>query len=128
MAKCFKGKTLWLELVGSTCAIILCSTPDAPTAEQAHACAPLLTAPSAAAPRLPLQVSEQGEILYVFKPGFRESLQGRSLALKLEPVAAAVWQGISYLGRVAFGTALITSGGNGDRAGDGQVMRCAGMQ
>lgn len=56
-----------------------------------------------------LQVSSGGEIVYVFPRGFRESLAARSLALRLEPALAATGAALSYLARVAFGTALIAS-------------------
>eukprot|EP00887_Chlorella_sp_A99_P005806 scaffold1.g5806.t1 len=56
-----------------------------------------------------LQVSERGEILYVFPNDFREKIRSRSLLLRLEPAAATVVAALGYLGRVAFGTALVAS-------------------
>lgn len=68
-----------------------------------------------------MQVSNEGEILYVFRPGFKGALQGRSLLLRLEPAVAAVKAGAAYLARVAFGTALITSGERGGEQGNRKV-------
>lgn len=55
------------------------------------------------------QVSEAGEVLYVFARNFKEAIRGRSLLLRLEPAVATAAAALGYLGRVAFGTALIVS-------------------
>ena len=54
-------------------------------------------------------MSAGGELLYVFRPDFQQRITARSLALRLEPALAAAGQVASYVARVSFGTALITS-------------------
>jgi hypothetical protein len=56
-----------------------------------------------------LQVSDDGEIVYVFGANFRDVIRNKSLLLRLEPAAAKVAETAAYLGRVAFGTALVAS-------------------
>jgi len=57
-----------------------------------------------------LEVSPTGEILYIFDPRFDRSITSRSFRLRtVEPAVAKATGAISYLSRVAFGTALITS-------------------
>eukprot|EP00271_Cylindrocystis_brebissonii_P013299 TRINITY_DN33030_c0_g1_i1.p1 TRINITY_DN33030_c0_g1~~TRINITY_DN33030_c0_g1_i1.p1 ORF type:complete len:654 (+),score=95.47 TRINITY_DN33030_c0_g1_i1:128-1963(+) len=56
-----------------------------------------------------LEVSNDGDVLYVFKQDFRNALRQKSLQLRLEPVLENVKFGAEYLTRVAFGTALLAS-------------------
>ncbi|KAI3430860.1 hypothetical protein D9Q98_009269 [Chlorella vulgaris] len=56
-----------------------------------------------------LQVSDAGDIVYVFSPGFQETITSKSLLLRVEPVVDGVKVGAEYVARVAFGTALIAS-------------------
>ena len=56
-----------------------------------------------------MQVSEEGDILYVLPPDFKARLRNRSLALRLEPAFKGLRAAASYLSRVTFGTALIAS-------------------
>jgi hypothetical protein len=56
-----------------------------------------------------LQVSGDGEIVYIFQRGFRDAIRAKSLRLRLEPAAAKAAETVSYLGRVAFGAALLIS-------------------
>ncbi|KAK9853908.1 hypothetical protein WJX84_006746 [Apatococcus fuscideae] len=56
-----------------------------------------------------LQVSEEGDILYVLPPDFKARLRNRSLKLRLEPALQKARAAAAYLTRVSFGTALIAS-------------------
>ena len=56
-----------------------------------------------------LSVSNDGEILYCFPSGFRESIRNKSVLLRAEPVIEKFTQGGAYVLRVLYGTALITS-------------------
>lgn len=56
-----------------------------------------------------LQVSAEGEIVWVFPSGFQDTIRNKSLLLRLEPTLAGIKSGAEYLARVAFGTALIVS-------------------
>eukprot|EP00245_Coleochaete_scutata_P013752 TRINITY_DN569_c0_g1_i1.p1 TRINITY_DN569_c0_g1~~TRINITY_DN569_c0_g1_i1.p1 ORF type:complete len:569 (-),score=108.19 TRINITY_DN569_c0_g1_i1:162-1868(-) len=56
-----------------------------------------------------LEVSDEGDVLYGFPSNYRSNLTSKSLALKVEPVFAALKGAGAYLTRVAFGTALLTS-------------------
>lgn len=56
-----------------------------------------------------LQVASDGEIVWVFPPGFEATIAGKSWRLRAEPVLKAAKAGLEYLVRVAFGTALIAS-------------------
>lgn len=56
-----------------------------------------------------LNVSSDGEILYVFPTDFKGKLRSKSLRIKLEPLAKRAGASLAYLTRVSFGTALIAS-------------------
>lgn len=56
-----------------------------------------------------LEVSDEGDVLYVFPRNYRSNLAGKSLRLKLEPLVEKTKSGAEYLIRVSFGTALIAS-------------------
>ncbi|KAF5821463.1 hypothetical protein HanXRQr2_Chr01g0014281 [Helianthus annuus] len=56
-----------------------------------------------------LEVSDEGDILYVFPEDYRSKLASKSLWIKTEPYLEKVKLGAEYLIRVTFGTALIAS-------------------
>jgi len=56
-----------------------------------------------------LQVSGEGEVVYVFPPSPRATLQAKSLMLRIQPALNAVKSGLGYLVRVSFGTTLLAS-------------------
>jgi hypothetical protein len=56
-----------------------------------------------------LQVSETGEIAYLFPPQFRNILRQKYLRLRLQAIAAQLWKGIFFLIRMAFGIFLVIS-------------------
>ncbi len=56
-----------------------------------------------------IQVSEDGDILYVLPQDFKARLRNRSLMLRLEPAFKGIRAAASYLTRISFGTALIAS-------------------
>jgi len=56
-----------------------------------------------------LQVSNDGELVYALPPDFKRRVAGKSLRVRLEPVAERVGGALSYASRVAFGTCLIVS-------------------
>mmetsp|Transcript_4019 Transcript_4019/g.10273 ORF Transcript_4019/g.10273 Transcript_4019/m.10273 type:complete len:423 (+) Transcript_4019:973-2241(+) len=56
-----------------------------------------------------LNVSSDGEVLYVFRENFRALVRSKSLVIKLEPIADGAKMAAAYLARVSFGTALIVS-------------------
>jgi hypothetical protein len=56
-----------------------------------------------------LQVSESGEVAYLFPPSFRTILQGKYLRLRLQAIWSKVWQVLFYLIRISFGILLILS-------------------
>ena len=56
-----------------------------------------------------LKVSREGDIVYEFSSNFREVITGKSLLMRMEPVVEKIFAVLGYLGRVAFGTALISS-------------------
>lgn len=56
-----------------------------------------------------LQVSDDGEIVYVFDKRFKEMLRAKSAMLRLEPVVEGAARVAGYVGRIAFGTALVSS-------------------
>lgn len=56
-----------------------------------------------------LQVSETGEIVYVFSPQFRQILRDRFWQKQLQAWLAQVWQWLFYLVRISFGIVLILS-------------------
>ncbi|CAK7344055.1 unnamed protein product [Dovyalis caffra] len=56
-----------------------------------------------------LEVSDEGDVLYVFPKDYRSKLVAKSLRLKFEPVFEKGKAAAEYLIRVSFGTALIAS-------------------
>lgn len=56
-----------------------------------------------------LQVSESGEIAYLFPPQFRSILRQKYLRLRLQAIAAQLWKGVFFLIRMAFGIFLVIS-------------------
>ncbi|RCV06661.1 hypothetical protein SEVIR_1G183800v4 [Setaria viridis] len=56
-----------------------------------------------------LEVSNDGEVLYVFPKDYRTKLAGKSFRMKIEPLANKAKEVGAYLVRVSFGTALIAS-------------------
>lgn len=56
-----------------------------------------------------LEVSDEGDVLYVFPKDYRSRLVGKSLRMKIEPWAEKAKSGAEYLIRVSFGTTLIAS-------------------
>ena len=56
-----------------------------------------------------MQVSSEGDVLYVFPSNFRSIIRAKSWVLRAQPMLKSVQAGGAYLVRVTFGTALITS-------------------
>ncbi len=56
-----------------------------------------------------LQVSEMGEIVYVFSPQVRQILRDRNFKLKIQAWLAQVWKWVFYLIRISFGVLLVVS-------------------
>ncbi|KAL1821261.1 hypothetical protein ACET3Z_016130 [Daucus carota] len=56
-----------------------------------------------------LEVSDEGDVLYVFPKDYRSKLATKSLRIKLEPFLEKAKSGAEYIVRVSFGTALIAS-------------------
>ncbi|XP_062219213.1 uncharacterized protein At5g03900, chloroplastic-like isoform X2 [Phragmites australis] len=56
-----------------------------------------------------LEVSEEGEVLYVFPKDYRAKLAGKSFRMRAEPLVEKAKEVGAYLVRVSFGTALIAS-------------------
>ncbi|KAK7259986.1 hypothetical protein RIF29_25651 [Crotalaria pallida] len=56
-----------------------------------------------------LEVSEEGDILYVFPKDYRSKLNAKSFRIKAEPFVEKLKAAVEYLIRVSFGTALIAS-------------------
>ena len=56
-----------------------------------------------------LQVSDEGEIAYLFPKNFRSILQSKSFRLKLQAWWEKVWNVLFYLIRISFGIMLIVS-------------------
>ncbi|KAK8466674.1 hypothetical protein PHAVU_008G154100 [Phaseolus vulgaris] len=56
-----------------------------------------------------LEVSEEGDVLYVFPKDYRSRLGAKSLRIKAEPYFEKAKAAVEYLIRVSFGTALIAS-------------------
>uniref|UniRef100_A0A0E0K0M4 Iron-sulfur cluster biosynthesis family protein n=1 Tax=Oryza punctata TaxID=4537 RepID=A0A0E0K0M4_ORYPU len=56
-----------------------------------------------------LEVSEEGEVLYVFPKDYRAKLAGKSFRMRVEPLIDKTKEVGAYLVRVSFGTALIAS-------------------
>lgn len=55
------------------------------------------------------QVSNEGEVVYVFPRDFQSQLRSKSLMLRMEPRLKVVAQTAAWLGRVAFGVFFITT-------------------
>ncbi|KAK9809969.1 hypothetical protein WJX72_002793 [[Myrmecia] bisecta] len=56
-----------------------------------------------------LQVSEEGDVLYVLPSNFKAIISGRSWLLRVQPFLKSIKAGAEYLVRVSFGTTLIAS-------------------
>ncbi|XP_074326927.1 uncharacterized protein At5g03900, chloroplastic-like isoform X1 [Apium graveolens] len=56
-----------------------------------------------------LEVSDDGDVLYVFPKDYRSKLATKSLRIKFEPLLEKAKSGAEYIVRVSFGTALIAS-------------------
>lgn len=56
-----------------------------------------------------LEVSDEGDVLYVFPKDYRSKLATKSLRLKIEPVVEKAKSAAEYVIRVSFGTALVAS-------------------
>ncbi|PRQ43942.1 hypothetical protein RchiOBHm_Chr3g0473761 [Rosa chinensis] len=56
-----------------------------------------------------LEVSDEGDVLYVFPRDYRAKLVGRSFIMRVEPQLEMAKAGAEYLARVSFGTTLIAS-------------------
>ncbi|KAI3811631.1 hypothetical protein L1987_21357 [Smallanthus sonchifolius] len=56
-----------------------------------------------------LEVSDEGDVLYVFPKDYRSNLGAKSLRIKTEPYLEKAKSAAEYLIRVTFGTALIAS-------------------
>ncbi|XP_044483025.1 uncharacterized protein At5g03900, chloroplastic [Mangifera indica] len=56
-----------------------------------------------------LEVSDEGDVLYVFPKDYRAKLAAKSFRIKVEPLVEKAKAGAEYLIRVSFGTALIAS-------------------
>ncbi|KAJ0028584.1 hypothetical protein Pint_36012 [Pistacia integerrima] len=56
-----------------------------------------------------LEVSDEGDVLYVFPKDYRAKLAAKSFRIKVEPLVEKTKAGAEYLIRVSFGTALIAS-------------------
>ncbi|PON42420.1 Iron-sulfur cluster biosynthesis family protein [Parasponia andersonii] len=56
-----------------------------------------------------LEVSDEGDVLYVFPKDYRAKLATKSARIKLEPLFEKAKAATEYLVRVSFGTALIAS-------------------
>ncbi|KAK3024773.1 hypothetical protein RJ639_044934 [Escallonia herrerae] len=56
-----------------------------------------------------LEVSDEGDVLYVFPKGYQSKLAAKSFRIKIEPLIEKAKSGAEYLVRVSFGTALIAS-------------------
>ncbi|KAL6982240.1 hypothetical protein U1Q18_050571 [Sarracenia purpurea var. burkii] len=56
-----------------------------------------------------LEVSDEGDVLYVFPKDYRSNLAAKSFRIKIEPFIEKAKSTAEYLVRVSFGTALIAS-------------------
>ncbi|XP_073357466.1 uncharacterized protein At5g03900, chloroplastic isoform X4 [Aegilops tauschii subsp. strangulata] len=56
-----------------------------------------------------LEVSGEGEVLYVFPEDYRAKLAGKSFRMRVEPLVDKAKEAGAYLARVSFGTALVAS-------------------
>ncbi|PHU00588.1 hypothetical protein BC332_30375 [Capsicum chinense] len=57
----------------------------------------------------PFQVSDEGDVLYVFPKDYRSNLMAKSFKMKIEPLLEKAKLAGEYLVRVSFGTTLIAS-------------------
>ncbi|XAR69190.1 hypothetical protein NMG60_11000683 [Bertholletia excelsa] len=55
------------------------------------------------------EVSDEGDVLYVFPKDYRSKLMAKSFRIKIEPLLERAKSAAEYLVRVSFGTALIAS-------------------
>lgn len=56
-----------------------------------------------------LEVSDEGDVLYVFPKDYRSKLAAKSFKMKIEPFVDKAKSATEYVVRVSFGTALIAS-------------------
>ncbi|CAM6092664.1 unnamed protein product [Calypogeia fissa] len=56
-----------------------------------------------------LEVSDEGDVLYVFPKDYRSNLAAKSFRLKVEPALNKLQAAAAYLVRISFGTALVAS-------------------
>lgn len=56
-----------------------------------------------------LEVSDEGDVLYVFPKDYRSKLVAKSFRMKIEPFVEKAKSAAEYVVRVSFGTALIAS-------------------
>lgn len=56
-----------------------------------------------------LEVSDEGDVLYVFPNGYRSKLAAKSFKMKVEPLVEKGKMAAEYVVRVSFGTTLIAS-------------------
>nr|GLL17946.1 uncharacterized protein At5g03900, chloroplastic [Ipomoea trifida] len=56
-----------------------------------------------------LEVSDEGDVLYVFPKSYRTNLSAKSFKMKIEPLLEKAKMASEYVIRVSFGTALIAS-------------------
>ncbi|XP_010552983.1 PREDICTED: uncharacterized protein At5g03900, chloroplastic [Tarenaya hassleriana] len=56
-----------------------------------------------------LEVSDEGDVLYVFPRDYRSKLAAKSFRMRIEPLLEKAKGALDYLARVSFGTALIAS-------------------
>ncbi|XP_042510923.1 uncharacterized protein At5g03900, chloroplastic [Macadamia integrifolia] len=56
-----------------------------------------------------LEVSDEGDVLYVFPKDYRSKLYAKSFRMRVEPWLGKAKSAVEYLIRVSFGTALIAS-------------------
>ncbi|XP_044951038.1 uncharacterized protein At5g03900, chloroplastic isoform X7 [Hordeum vulgare subsp. vulgare] len=56
-----------------------------------------------------LEVSGEGEVLYVFPEDYRAKLAGKSFRMRVEPLVDKAKEAGAYVVRVSFGTALVAS-------------------
>lgn len=55
------------------------------------------------------QVSSAGDLVYAFDKGFKGTLRSKSLLQRARPLLQRAAGAVAYVGRVAFGTALVSS-------------------
>lgn len=56
-----------------------------------------------------LQVSPEGDVVYVFAKDFRSKITNRSLYLRAKPILGKIAKAAGYLSRLAFGASLFGS-------------------